>query len=101
MVKVTDNALAVALYKRIFTIKCDINVLLLFTRLADRDNDSEVCNNNLYHTKSILTNQIAIFEGDNGSYIPPCQNSCPRKPTDQSDSRYPRVTFSRHAVHCS
>ena len=25
----------------------------------------------LYHTKSILTNQITLFEGYNGSYFPP------------------------------
>ena len=27
--------------------------------------------NCIYHTKSILTNQIAVFEGYNGSYLPP------------------------------
>ena len=56
----------------------------------------------LYHTKSILTNQIAVFEGDNRSYIPPRQNSCPRKPTNQILAIQGSPSgFSRHAVHSS
>ena len=38
----------------------------------------------LYHTKSILTNQIALFEGYNGSYFPACEASADAsKPANQ------------------